>query len=76
MNKYIASDKSILGGTPVIRGTRIPIERVLFLFKEGYTIEEIQQEYDHVDRRTLEHVLDEVKRLVTKKVYGSQASSL
>lgn len=76
MNEYISSDKSILGGTPVIKGTRIPIERVLFLFKEGYTIEEIQKEYDHVDLKTLEHVIDEVNRLVTRKAYESQASSL
>lgn len=76
MNKYISSDKNILGGTPVIKGTRIPIERVLFLFKEGYTIEEIQEEYDHVDLKTLECVIDEVNSLVIKKAYEQQASSL
>ena len=76
MNKYISRDPNILSGTPVIKGTRIPIERVLFLFKEGYTIEEIQQEYNHVDLKTLEHVIDEVNSLVIKKVYGTQTSSL
>lgn len=76
MNKYILRDPDILGGTPVIKGTRIPIERILFLFKEGYTIEEIQKEYNHVDLKTLEHVVDEVKSLVIKKAYGSQTSSI
>lgn len=66
MKKYIISDPEILGGTPVIRGTRIPVDRILFLFKQGYTIDEIHHEYDHVDVKTLEKVLDELSQ-ITKK---------
>ena len=38
MRKYIISDPDILGGTPVIKGTRVPIGRILFLLKDGYTL--------------------------------------
>lgn len=76
MKKYIVSDPHILGGTPVIAGTRIPVERVLFLLKEGYTIEDIQQEYNHVDIKTLGYVIDEISKMVTRSSHGPQAPSL
>jgi uncharacterized protein (DUF433 family) len=49
MGKYIISDPDILGGTPVIKGTRVPIGRILFLLKDGYTLEAIHEDYPHID---------------------------
>lgn len=72
MKKYIISDQDILGGTPVIKGTRIPVERILFLFKQGYTIDDIHNEYDHVDVKTLEKVLDELSQIAKKKNHEPQ----
>lgn len=72
MKKYIISDPDILGGTPVIKGTRIPVDRVLFLFKEGYTIDDIHNEYNHVDVKTLEKVLDELATIAKKAKHESQ----
>lgn len=48
MGKYIISDPTILSGMPVIKGTRVPIVRILTLLKEGYTIEEIQEQFDQL----------------------------
>ena len=70
--KYIKSDPSILSGTPVIAGTRIPISRIVFLFKEGYTLEDIHNEYDHVSVKKLEGLLEEMMQLVEKAQYGSK----
>lgn len=39
------SNPKILEGTPVIRGTRIPVSRILFLTSEGLDINEIEEEY-------------------------------
>jgi uncharacterized protein (DUF433 family) len=58
MGKYIISDPDILGGTPVIKGTRVPIGRILFLLKDGYTLEAIQEDYSHIDRQTLSSAID------------------
>ncbi len=41
MSKYIISDPDIMGGAPVIKGTRIPLEVILYRLKEGYSVEEI-----------------------------------
>ncbi len=52
--KYIHSDPTILSGMPVIKGTRVPVARILSLLKEGYTIEEIHEQFDHITIDALE----------------------
>ncbi len=42
MSKYITVDKNIMGGAPVIWGPHIPIERIMFLIKDGYNIDAIR----------------------------------
>ncbi len=53
MSKYITSTPGIMSGDPVIAGTRVPISRILFLLKEGYTLEAIHEEYPHISTETL-----------------------
>ena len=59
-----------MSGAPVIRGTRIPIERVLFLIKDGYNIDAIHAQYPHVERKTLEGVMDEKTQSVIATHHG------
>ncbi len=40
----------ILGGKPIIRGTRISVEFVLSLLSSGMSLEEILDEYPHLRR--------------------------
>lgn len=44
MNKYVISEPDILGSTPVIEGTRVPIGRVLSFLKHGYTLDAIHED--------------------------------
>jgi len=64
MKHYISSDPAILSGMPVITGTRVPIARILSLLKEGYTLAEIQEQFDHISIETLEGALDEVVSII------------
>lgn len=57
LKKYISRDKEILGGTPVIAGTRIPVERIYELIKQGYTVENLQKDYDWVDKKKIQYVI-------------------
>lgn len=57
LNKYITIDKKILGGTPVLSGTRIPIERIKFLVKTGYTTEDLHKEYPYVNAKKIQILL-------------------
>lgn len=69
--KHIVSDPHILGGTPVIAGTRVPIARILFLLKDGYTVEAIHDEYAHVSVETLHAVLEEVIDAYQRRTYAA-----
>lgn len=65
MKKYIISNPEILGGMPVIVGTRVPIARILYHLKEGNSVKEIHKMYDWVDMKKLEGAIDEVIGVVT-----------
>ena len=49
----ITVDPEILGGKPVIRGTRITVEFVLELLGSGATEEEILLDYGHLSREDI-----------------------
>jgi uncharacterized protein (DUF433 family) len=71
MAKYIISDTAILGGMPVIMGTRVPVARILSLLKEGYTLEEIHEQFDHISVATLEGAIDEVTTIINQTPHGT-----
>jgi len=44
MPDIIQTNPKILGGQPVIKGTRIPVARIVALHIQGYTIEDLKKE--------------------------------
>lgn len=48
MPEIIQTNPKILGGTPVIKGTRIPIARVVALHIQGYKIKDLKKEYPYL----------------------------
>lgn len=44
----IVVDPKVLGGKPVVKGTRIAVEFVIDLLGRGWTTEEILKEYEHL----------------------------
>lgn len=46
----IALDPKVLGGKPVIKGTRIAVEFIVELLAEGWGIEDILRNYPHLTR--------------------------
>lgn len=68
MSKNITCDPKILNGTPVVSGTRIPVSKIIFLLKDGFTLEAINNEYPHISVAKLDDVMEEVAQ-----GYGSQA---
>ena len=57
LRKYIVINPKILGGTPVITGTRIPVERVYYLVRRGYTPQTLREEYPQVNPRTIQYLM-------------------
>ena len=50
----IVSDPAILGGLPVVKGTRVPARALHGRLKAGDSIERLLSEYDYLDRETIE----------------------
>jgi len=74
MKHFITIDPDIMSGQPCIVGTRIPIARVLFLIKEGYSLKDVHEEYPHVPLKVLEGVFAELADQVSNRnVYDPQA---
>ena len=69
--KYITSDPAILSGMPVIVGTRVPVARILSLLKEGYLLEEIHHQFDHISIATLQGALEETATIINNTSHGS-----
>ena len=58
MSDLIESNPDILGGKPIIKGTRIPVSLIYELIGLNYSVEEIQAEYPHLDRDILLKILE------------------
>jgi uncharacterized protein (DUF433 family) len=53
----IESNPGILGGKPVIKGTRIPVRFIFDLIGQDFTIEEILEEYPSLTREIVQKVV-------------------
>jgi len=50
---YIHSDPEILLGKPVVKGTRLSVEFILGLFAEGWTEQQIIENYPTLSKESL-----------------------
>lgn len=57
LKRYITIDEDILGGTPVIAGTRIPIERLWELIKQGDSPDDLIKSYPHVEAKKIQFLI-------------------
>ena len=49
MPDIIQTKPNVLGGMPVIRGTRIPVARVVALYIQGYKLKDFKKDYPYID---------------------------
>jgi uncharacterized protein (DUF433 family) len=52
--RYVVCDPEILGGVPIVRGTRIPAHSVLSRIEGGDSIESLLEDYPEVKREAFE----------------------
>lgn len=57
MYTRIVSDPAILGGKPVVKGTRISVEFLLELFASGATRSDVLKAYPHLAVEDIEEAL-------------------
>ena len=60
----IVKDPDILGGTPVFRGTRVPIKALFDYLEGGETLEDFLKGFPTVSREAAIAALEEAKQLL------------
>ena len=58
MSDIIESNPEILGGKPIIKGTRIPVALIYELIGLNYSINQILQEYPHLNKKIILTLLE------------------
>jgi len=53
----IETRPEILGGKPVIQGTRVPVALLLELVDAGLSVEDILREYPHLKRKDVQLIV-------------------
>lgn len=56
-HSLIVSHPDVLGGKPVIRGTRIAVAFILKLLASGWTIDQILENYPHLTKEGIQAAL-------------------
>jgi len=58
VSKLITIDPDILGGTPVFKGTRVPLKTLFEYLENDYSLEEFLECFPTVTRENACHVLE------------------
>jgi uncharacterized protein (DUF433 family) len=68
LTQPIITDPEILGGKPVIAGTRISVELILTRLGEGRSVAEIVAEYPHLTQDQVTAAIDYARAIVARPV--------
>ena len=66
-DSIIVRNPKILGGTPVFRGTRVPLQALFDSLEGGETLEEFLEGYPSVSREMAIAALEEAQQLLSSK---------
>jgi uncharacterized protein (DUF433 family) len=70
MNDRIRMNADVLGGKPIIAGTRISVEFVVGLLAQGWSVEDVLKEYDHITHEDIQACLAYAHQLLSdEKLY-------
>lgn len=68
-NLVISCDKEVMGGTPVFKGTRVPVQTLLDFLEAGDSIDDFLEGFPSVSRNQVIAFLEQAKdRLVAAAV--------
>lgn len=61
---YIVSDKDVLLGKPIIKGTRISVEHIVGLFAQGWSYAQVLENYPRLTKESLQAVFIYIKECI------------
>jgi uncharacterized protein (DUF433 family) len=66
--QHITSDPAILGGKPIVKGTRISVEFILELFASGATLQDVLRAYPQLTAAAVEDALRYAARSLKNEI--------
>ena len=69
---HIHSDPEILGGKPVVRGTRISVELILEYLAEGASVSEVVDAYGHLTEADIRAAIAFTHDLLVKQASAAR----
>ena len=77
VDDIISVDPEILGGCPVFKGTRVPVESLIWHLEKGATIDIFLEDFPSVDRQQVNSLLEVIGGLFSsekiRKLYEAAA---
>lgn len=67
ISAIIAIDKDVLGGQPVFKGTRVPLETLFDHLEAGVSLDEFLDDFPTVSKEQAVALLDMANKLLTAK---------
>lgn len=71
IDQLIVCSDEILSGTPVFRGTRVPIKNLLDYLEAGDTLDEFLDDFPSVSREQAVQVLELAKETIVAHAHAS-----
>jgi uncharacterized protein (DUF433 family) len=71
--KHITSDNSVLLGKPTIKGTGISVEHIIGLFAQGWTEQQILENYPRLTQESLQAVFSYIQECMKDGLLYSNA---
>ena len=71
-NNIIVKDPDILGGPPVFRGTRVPVQALFDSLESGETLEGFLQGFPSVTREMAFAALEQAKELLSNPLVADR----
>ncbi len=67
VQELITIDKDILGGQPVFKGTRVPVESLFDHLEAGVSVDEFLEDFPTVSKEQVIALLDVANKFLTSK---------
>jgi uncharacterized protein (DUF433 family) len=67
INDIIVVDKDILSGTPVFKGTRVPVKNLFDYLETGESIESFLKDFPSVKRELIIQLLERTEKFLSEE---------
>lgn len=67
MKDLITQDPKILGGKPIISGTRMSVESILELLSSGMEMQDILKEYPFLTKKQIQAAIEYATKIIGKE---------